>query len=102
MTKLQHTVQAALCLLAAVCVFSSCTVACSAAQNHVIAQDVLTASEILCVLASSLTNEADIAQACAIDSALVPLIRPFLLQKETPVAKSLRCQPTRDAGTDAR
>ncbi len=70
---------------------------CSAAQNHVIAQDALTASQILCVLASNFTDDAAVAQACAIDKALVPLVRPFLLQNE---ARSVRqCS---DAGVDAR
>ena len=57
--------------------------ACSASQNHVVAQDALTASQILCVLASSLTDDAAVAQACAVDKALVPQVRPFLAVKES-------------------
>ncbi len=72
---------------------------CSAAQNHVIAQDALTASQILCVLASSLTNDASIAEACAIDKALIPLVRPFLAVKEAKMVS--RCGGA-DAGPDAK
>ncbi len=71
---------------------------CSAAQNHVVAQDILTASQILCVLASNLTNDADVALACDIDKALVPLVRPFLAAKETVATKARRVRQCSDAG----
>ncbi len=88
----------AICLGCYVC--GQCT-GCSAAQNHVVAQDVLTASQILCVLASNFTDDAAVAEACAIDKVLVPLVRPFLAQKEATAAAAVthaRVQRCSDAG----
>ncbi len=67
---------------------------CSATQNKAVAQDALTASQMLCVLASSFTDDAAIAEACAIDKALVPLVRPVL------AARASRVHQCKDAGSD--
>ncbi len=83
----------------AVLLFAVVCTGCSAAQNHVVAQDVLSASQILCVLASNLTDDASVAMACDIDKALVPLVRPFLAQKESILVKARRVRQCSDAGS---
>jgi hypothetical protein len=75
---------------------------CGAAQNKVVAQDVLSASQILCVLASNLIDDKAVADACEIDQALIPIIRPLLAVKEArgtcgPVVR-LVLEPIGEAG----
>ncbi len=95
---IRQFVAAALTLFAFLFIVGKCT-GCSAAQNHVVAQDVLSASQILCVLASNLTDDASVALACDIDKALVPLVRPFLAAKETVAVKARRVRACSDAGS---
>ncbi len=89
-----------LAVFAALYVVAHCS-GCSAAQNHVVAQDALSASQILCVLASNLTDDATVALACDIDKVLVPLVRPFLAAKEDVAVKARRVRQCADAGASA-
>jgi hypothetical protein len=66
-----------------------------------VAKDALTASQILCVLASNLTDSKAVAAACQIDQALVPLIEPFLAQKEALAAGQSRRSTSARCGADA-
>jgi hypothetical protein len=86
---------------------SASTSGCSGAQNHDAAQTALTGAQILCVLATNLTNDADVAKACGIAEDLIPIIRPFLVQKEkdaTLARRAGRCAEAGapDAGSDAK
>jgi hypothetical protein len=86
---IRQFVAVTLAVLAALFVFGHCT-ACSGAQAKPIAQDVLSATQVLCVLASNFTDDKTIAEACQIDQALIPLIRPLISAKETVAAKARR------------
>ncbi len=105
MSSLKETLIAAFLLLV-IAAFINYVTGCSAAQNHVVAQDALNASQILCVLASNFVEDDAVAEACAIDKVLVPLVRPFLAQKERVAAGAvMRARVSRqcsDAGPDAQ
>jgi hypothetical protein len=65
-----------------------------AAQQEVktVVDDVLTASQIACILATALTDANEVAVACKIDSKLVPLITPLLEQKAA-AKRAAACAP---------
>ncbi len=89
MTKLGKLVATLLAVFAALYIIGHCA-GCSAAQNRAVAADALTGSQLLCVLATALSDSAEVATACKIDQALVPLIQPLMAQK---AAMRARCAP---------
>jgi len=50
-------------------------------EAKAVASDALTASQLACILATALTSAPEVAQACKIDMALLPVIEPLLDQK---------------------
>ncbi len=105
MSSVKETLVAAFLLIVIATAINYLT-GCSAAQNHAVAQDALNASQVLCILATNLIEDDAIAEACDIDKVLVPLVRPFLAEKEKVAAKAVvRARVNRqcsDAGADAR
>jgi hypothetical protein len=71
---------------------------CSPAANQEakdVTEEVLTASQLACIVASALTDAPALAEACKIDSKLIPALEPFLEQKRA-AKRAAACAP--DAG----
>jgi len=68
---------------------------CTPAQQQevkVVTQDVLTASEIACILASEFTDAPAVVVACKIDQRLLPLVEPLVEQKKA-AKRAAACAP---------
>ena len=76
------------------------TGACTPQEAKTVEQDLLSASQIACVELSSLTDAKAVATACAIDSALVPILQQLIGQREAAKQVGVSWQAP-DAGSDA-
>lgn len=77
-------------------VLSLVLASCSAVSPAQIIKGVLNASQVLCVLATGLTNASEVATVCKIDSTLVPAIESVMTEAK---AKGVGKLPARlDAG----
>ena len=75
---------------------------CTPAEIHQAEQAVLSASQIACVFASSLSSSTAIADACAIDKALLPVLEQLIAVKAAAAKAGVTYHdPMKDAGVDS-
>jgi len=98
MTKIHAVMSASLLCLAV----SSIGAKCTPAEIHSAEQAVLSASQIACVFASSLSDSKAIADTCAIDRALLPVLEQLIAVKAAAAKSGVTYHdPMKDAGADA-
>jgi len=95
MKQLSETVALGLVLLGLGMIVGHC-VGCGL-DAKTVAKDALSVTQIACVFASALTDDAAVAEACKIDKALTPLLRDLIGQREG----AKRAGVSWDAGADA-
>ncbi len=69
-------------------------------QDAKTVRDVLTVTQLACVIASQFTDAEVVMQACQIEERLRPAIMPLLAQKAQ-AQKMANCRQEQDAGADA-
>ena len=94
-----HAVMSASLLCFAI---SSVGAKCTPAEIHSAEQAVLSASQVACIFASGLSDSRAIADACAIDRALLPVLEQLISVREAAKKSGVSYHdPMKDAGADA-
>jgi len=85
-----------LALILAVLGFALC-LGCSAANQRT-ANGALDVAQLACIFASELTDENAVAEACAIERELAPVVRRLIAQREGAKRTGVRWDGAKDAG----
>ncbi len=85
-----------LALIVAALGFALCL--CCSAANRRTANGALDVAQLACIFASELTDENAVAEACAIERELAPVIRKLIAQREAARRAGVQWDHAKDAG----